>query len=185
MSRRSPLSAGPGTTTSGARRTSRSWRCRAETQAAGDLLVSPAVRASFDAVGAAVEKWSALNQGFAADHRDDAGDGYRSARTLMLIVACIALLLGIAIALVLSRSIVSRLQRMSTAADAIADGDVEQEVTRHTRDELGDMAAIVRGEWSTTCARWRRSARRVAGGDLTVDVEPRSEPTRSAQRSRR
>ena len=144
------------------------------TQAAGDLLVSPAVRASFDAVGAAVEKWSALNQGFAADHRDDAGDGYRSARTLMLIVACIALLLGIAIALVLSRSIVSRLQRMSTAADAIADGDVEQEVTDTTRDELGDMAGSFRRmvEYLRDMA---GSARRVAGGDLTVDVEPRSD----------
>ncbi len=138
------------------------------------LFFSPAVSGANDKSQELLGAWRAYNVDLSAQHRTEAHDSYSSARTLMLIVAAIALIAGIVIAVFLSRSIVNRVQKMAAAADGIADGDVEQEVTDTTRDELGAMAGSFR-RMIDYLREMAGAAKKVAAGDLTAPVQPRSE----------
>jgi methyl-accepting chemotaxis protein len=103
---------------------------------------------------------------------------FESTRTLgtwlMLVLGGAAILVAVALAYVLSRSLVSGIKQMLVAADGIASGDLEQDVAVHTRDELGQTADAFRrmiGYLRETAV----AADRIASGDLTVVVEPKSE----------
>jgi methyl-accepting chemotaxis protein len=123
---------------------------------------------------AQAERWSRYNQGVATQHVDDEAASYASARRTMLLIGGIALLVGAALAFVISRSIANRSQQMLVAARGIAGGDVEQSVDARGSDELAqtgaafeDMIAYLRQTGATVD--------RVADGDLTVEVQPKSE----------
>ena len=60
------------------------------------------------------------------------------------------------------------------AADGIAEGDIEQSVTLESRDELGQTASAFR-RMIAYVQEIAHAADRVADGDLTVQVSPRSE----------
>jgi methyl-accepting chemotaxis protein len=97
-----------------------------------------------------------------------------SAQTLMIALAVIAIAVAVALAFVLSRSLATRARQMLKAADGIADGDVHQHVDTNSKDELGQTAAAFERmiEYLNTMA---DAAKRIAEGDLLVDVQPRSE----------
>jgi methyl-accepting chemotaxis protein len=145
-----------------------------DTAGAIKLALSTAVTDPADAASDAIDSWRAANEAAAAQHAKSATDAFHSARTLMLIIAAIALVIGFVVAFLLARSIVKRVKVMATAADGIADGDVHQEITDETSDELGAMAGSFRRmvEYLREMA---GAAKKVADGDLSSRVRPRSD----------
>ncbi|MHB1837513.1 MAG: methyl-accepting chemotaxis protein [Solirubrobacteraceae bacterium] len=99
---------------------------------------------------------------------------YTSGRTLILILLALALVLGALVALAISRRLSRGISAVGLAAKKIAHGEIDQHVEVSSGDELGEMAADFNEmiEYLRTTA---DLAEAIAGGDLTVDVQPRSE----------
>jgi methyl-accepting chemotaxis protein len=101
-------------------------------------------------------------------------DENASAKTLMLVIGIVALVLAALIGFLLARSIRKPTRQVLNAAKGLAEGDVNQEIALRSRDELGQMADAFRGvvDYQRDLA---GAARRVADGDLTVEIEPKGE----------
>jgi len=124
------------------------------------------------ALDTATEQWNEHNAQLgeaavkAAKHTAAAAD-----RLIVLLLAAAALIAG-TLAFFLSRALTSSAKKMRAAAEGIAEGDVEQDVTITSNDEFGDTgAAFTRmvaylDEMATV-------ADRLAVGDLTATVRPR------------
>jgi methyl-accepting chemotaxis protein len=128
----------------------------------------------FMAMLATLDKWASYNQGRAEANVAGAASAYSSAKTIMLLIGLLSVVIAGAIAYLLARSIANRSQRMLRAAKSIAGGDVDQTVDASGTDELAQTAAAFEemiGYLRATGA----TVDRVADGDLTVEVEPKSE----------
>jgi methyl-accepting chemotaxis protein len=97
-----------------------------------------------------------------------------SATTLIVVLLSIAILLAAAIAFFISRAIANGTGPMLRAATAIAEGDVEQDVHVNSRDELGKTAQAFQ-RMLVYLKEMAAAADRLASGDLTVEVVPKSE----------
>lgn len=89
---------------------------------------------------------------------------------VVIVAVFVALLLGIFISNIISRPI----RKIASAADMLALGDVNATVAIDTKDEIGSLAQSFR----KMIANIREQAlvvERIAAGDLTVDVDIRSE----------
>ena len=98
------------------------------------------------------------------------------AQSLVLLGLGIALLLGLAITFALSRTISSGVNSMVRAAEGLASGDLDQDAHLRAKgnDEIGRMAESLRkllGYLRETAG----LAEAIAGGNLTVQVTPRSD----------
>jgi methyl-accepting chemotaxis protein len=112
--------------------------------------------------------------GVAAERTEAIASTYRSSRLMTIVLLVVALLIGAIVAFFLSRSISRGVNQALVAAEGISEGDVDQHIDVHSRDEIGAMAAAF-GRMVDYLRDMADSARRVAGGDLTVEIEPRSE----------
>ncbi len=97
-----------------------------------------------------------------------------SSLIVMGVVSALAALLAVAIALFLSSRITGAVGQLLAAARGIARGDVEQQVTVTSKDELGATADAF-GEMIDYLKGMASSAERIAASDLTVSVEPAGE----------
>jgi methyl-accepting chemotaxis protein len=100
-----------------------------------------------------------------------------STRRTSIVLGALALLAALALAVGIGRHLGRRLRAVSRAAEALAQGDVDHQLTVSGRDEVGRTA----GALATMVENLRSlagAADRVAAGDLTVDLEPRSERDR-------
>jgi methyl-accepting chemotaxis protein len=104
----------------------------------------------------------------------DAAATVDSSRTITIVLLVVAALLGVAIAVLTSRTIVGGVRQLVRAAHGIAQGDVEQRVEIATRDELGE-AGDAFGEMIAYLDEMAAAARRIAAGDLATDVHPKSD----------
>jgi methyl-accepting chemotaxis protein len=98
-------------------------------------------------------------------------------RRTSIVIGVLALLAALGLAVGLARHLGRRLRAVSQAAEALAQGDVDHELCVSGRDEVGRTA----GSLATMVEHLRSlagAADRVAAGDLTVDVQPRSERDR-------
>jgi methyl-accepting chemotaxis protein len=97
-----------------------------------------------------------------------------ASRLTVIVVGGVAVLLGCLAAFLLTRSIANRVKKLRMTADRIADGDVDQRIDKPSKDELGATTAAFHRmtDYLTTMV---GAAERIANGDLSVDVEPRSE----------
>jgi methyl-accepting chemotaxis protein len=100
--------------------------------------------------------------------------GANSLRTELIVIAVIALLIvSAAIALVATR-LTRPLDEVRAAAERIAEGDLDVEISSHGEDEVGRTSAAFKG-----MVEYLRGvsgvAQKVAAGDLTVEIEPKSE----------
>ncbi len=99
-----------------------------------------------------------------------------AARTQFIVITAlgVAVLIGIAIALLFAQNLATALGQMTVAAQRLAVGDVNQRVSLARRDEIGQMATAFRsmiGHQQEMAA----AAQAMAVGDLTVDVNPKSD----------
>jgi methyl-accepting chemotaxis protein len=149
---------------------------RGDRQRAADLVAAEADAAA-DGVTTALERYiGATNSDRArADARFQSLQ--RDATRMSLLLGAIALLAALFFVLAFGRHVTRRLRVVSTAAEAIAEGDVDHDVSVRGRDEVGRTAEALEtmGEHLRTLA---GAADRVAAGDLSVDVQPRSERDR-------
>ena len=95
-------------------------------------------------------------------------------RNSNLLIGLLALILAMVICYLFARSLTRPMSSLTEAANALAQGETDIRVNVHSNDELGALAkaftAIV--EYQQTTA---HQARRIADGDLTVNVELRSD----------
>jgi methyl-accepting chemotaxis protein len=144
-----------------------------DTAGATDAL-NGAVGKQFTAVGTQLQRWADLNANFASKDVSSAHSTYTSARFLLILLAAIAVVISLAVAVLLSGSIVravrSALERLEQlrrediaglrgAMSRMADGDltarveaVTPAIERWPNDELGDVAQAVNGVREDTAA---------------------------------
>ncbi len=97
-------------------------------------------------------------------------------RTLgwMLGAELFAVVLATVAGLVLSLTIGRAVKAVAQAAEGLSQGDIEQALPEESNDELGDMVR----SFQRTVAYMRemtQAAQRLADGDLTVEIQPKSE----------
>ncbi len=92
-------------------------------------------------------------------------------------VACIVIMVMILFIVLLVRSIVAPLQRIVGIANAIGEGDMEQEISIDRHDEIGILAEAMRNMIANLRAAVQ-VAGQIANGDMTVAVPVRSEKDR-------
>jgi methyl-accepting chemotaxis protein len=97
-----------------------------------------------------------------------------SSRTLVLALLLGGILLGVALSTLLARSIKRNVAQVLTAAQGIALGDVDQQLDVRATDEIGQMATAF-GAMIAYLKEIAGAAARVADGDLTVELAPKSE----------
>jgi methyl-accepting chemotaxis protein len=97
-----------------------------------------------------------------------------SSRTAAIALMLVAALLGGALAFLLARQIARAANQMLTAANGIADGDVDQTIELDSKDELGRTAAAFR-RMIEYLRETVADLERIAAGDLTVETRRRSE----------
>src|SRR5690242_14790190 len=123
-----------------------------------------------DAAGA----WRDYNIKLADQAMEHSDSTYSGARTVMIALLIFASLLGGLLAFIISRAITGGVGQMLKAANGIAEGDVDQDIDIRSKDELGDTGAAF-GRMVSYLKEMAGTADRVAAGDLTVTVNPRSE----------
>ncbi|MGE5617909.1 MAG: methyl-accepting chemotaxis protein [Sphingomonadaceae bacterium] len=98
------------------------------------------------------------------------------ANTMVLSILCLTILIGLGLGVVISQVVANAVLAMTRAAQALAEGDLEQDVSRHvaSRDEIGRMAVAF-----TNMIQYMREmaavAEAISHGDLTRNVTPHSE----------
>jgi len=142
--------------------------------AEGDRLYAGTLTKVYGPLATDTAKLGGMLQERAADEAAQAQDGLAQARTLLIAVGIAAFVLCALIAVLVARGVTRPVREMLVAADGLAKGDADQEVTLRSRDELGRMADAFR-RVIAYFEELTGAARRVAAGDLTVEVAPKSE----------
>lgn len=93
---------------------------------------------------------------------------------VMIIVIAAGVVLAIVLGLIISRSISKPIFKMVEAADKLAVGDVNVNVKADRKDEIGHLAESFERMIANIRAQ-AQAAERIAAGDLTVQVDVRSE----------
>ncbi len=93
---------------------------------------------------------------------------------LTVALGALIVILGVVIAVTITRGLTHGLREVRAAAQGVASGDLDQEVTFRSGDELGALADTFRGTL-TYLRGIADAATAVAANDLTVDVQPQSE----------
>jgi methyl-accepting chemotaxis protein len=130
--------------------------------------------AAWEATKASLASWDEVNDEIAKQRIAEAEDTADTTRTVTIVLLVIGLLLAGTVATLLTRAISRGMGKLVGAARGIAAGDVDQTVDIRSNDEIGDAGAAFAGmiEYLRDGV---ASADRIAGGDFSVDIEPRSE----------
>jgi len=97
-----------------------------------------------------------------------------SATTTMIILLLVGISLAIGLGIFLSRIISKPVQLLSDAADKIAKGDVDVDITQKTNDELGMLMGAF-GRMVQSTKEQVQIADKISEGDLNVEVKLRSD----------
>jgi methyl-accepting chemotaxis protein len=115
-----------------------------------------------------------VNDVVARDLNADIGDAYAGARRNVVLLVLVAVVAGLAIALLIAGRITAGAGSMLRAARGLAEGDPDQVIRVSSRDEIGEMAvafeAMIAHSRDMTA-----KAGLIADGDLTITVEPKGE----------
>jgi methyl-accepting chemotaxis protein len=138
------------------------------------ILADGAGDKAWDDTKASLAAWDEANMKIADERVAETAADADSARTFTIVILIAGLLLAGTVATLLTRSISRGLGKLVAAARGIAAGDVDQTVDIRSDDEIGDA-----GKAFERMVDYLRdgvaSADRIAGGDFSVDVEPRSD----------
>jgi methyl-accepting chemotaxis protein len=107
-------------------------------------------------------------------NQEEMSSRQQSAITLTIVFSLAAILLGMAIAFLISQRISKPVSEMSRVAEQVAVGDIQQSIVFESKDEIGMLADSLR-----KLVDYMRSlagvAEKIAANDLTVSVQPKSE----------
>jgi methyl-accepting chemotaxis protein len=116
----------------------------------------------------------ALQRTVAAARQQSVLESARNATTTLIGLMVLGLVVSVAAVYALTRSIATPARQMAHAAAGLAEGELDQHITLHSRDELGQAADAFRAMIGYQRG-MAEVARAVAAGDLTHTVEPKSE----------
>lgn len=131
-----------------------------------------AMSAGIKEMNTALAETAQFNADLAKQSKDAAAAASSSARTLLIGLTLVAMVLGFGIAWVLARSIAGAAGQATAAADSIARGNVNVSMDIKSSDEMGDLARSF-GEMTSYLREMVGVAETVAGGDLAVNVQAR------------
>ena len=143
---------------------------------AGAITLGASRQAS-EKTGDLLDKIIAKQQGEMTAAAREGDTLYGQARMTLIVAAAIALLIAIAGAIWVSRVVSMGLRRVGFAINAVAVGDLDNEVTVTSNDEIKDLVDTV----NAMTVNLRKSAAladTIAAGDLTVDYKPLSDKDR-------
>ncbi|MEV4707368.1 methyl-accepting chemotaxis protein [Actinoplanes sp. NPDC049316] len=107
----------------------------AATATARDTQLQPAIiRAKYN-----LDKLAAEEEAAAKARVGDAASAYKSARTFVIVVLVVGLVLATLLGLAIARSIVTRVKALSGIIDSIAAGDLTRTAGMKSKDEVGRM----------------------------------------------
>ncbi|MFQ5344028.1 MAG: HAMP domain-containing protein, partial [Anaerolineae bacterium] len=144
---------------------------------AGDKQGGDAQNEKFDAAAdefignlASIESAASASMETAKDEMDRAqATAVKASMGIGLVAGLIAIAFGLYLSLTISRAAIT----VAKAAEGLAEGDIDQDVEVSSKDELGDMAAAFRRVIAYN-REMADIADRMAQGDLTTNVEPKS-----------
>ena len=147
---------------------------KGQTAAAGAVVGSGPGDHAYDGLKAADAAWEQYKQTIAKRTAASSNSTYSAGRSLIIILLIIAVVAAVGVALAISRRLSRGISAVGRAAKKIARGEIDQRVEVTSRDELGEMASDFNAmtDYLTETA---ELAERIAGGDLAVDVTPRSD----------
>lgn len=101
---------------------------------------------------------------------------FQSVKATILIIFALALLIICGFIIIISKKIVSPLKKLTIAADKLAIGDVEVNISEvmNSNDEVGELAWAF-GKMIDNIKEQAGSAERMAQGDLSIEILPRSD----------
>ena len=143
-------------------------------------LINKRIKDGTDQMGEQLNKLVALNNADAKAASTAAGDNYDSAITGIILVAVIAALLTVLLAWLLTRSIVTPLNRAVRAAQTIAEGNLSKTIEVDGKDE----PARLLGALASMQASLRKTIEQIAGSatQLGTAAEELSAVTQDASR---
>ena len=143
-------------------------------------LINTRIKDGTDQMGEQLNKLVALNTGYAKTASAEAGANYSSAILGIVVVAVLAALMTILLAWLLTRSIVTPLNRALLAAQTIADGNLSKTIEADGQDEPGRLL----GALSTMQANLRKTIEQISGSatQLGAAAEELSAVTQDASR---
>ena len=104
-----------------------------------------------------------------AHAKDSAAKQYDSARVLLIAAAGVALVAGISAALLIAVSISRGLRKATSLADAVALGDLNQQVVVKSNDEIKDLVQAL-DQMTANLRATAQVADAIGGGDFTMDA---------------
>jgi methyl-accepting chemotaxis protein len=142
--------------------------------AAGAVVGSGPGDHAYDALKAADAAWEKYKQTLATRAAASARSTYTASRSLILILLIIAVAVAVGVALAISRRLARGISAVGRAAKKIARGEIDQRLEVTSRDELGEMASDFNA-MTDYLKDTAQVAETIARGDLSVDVQPRSD----------
>ncbi len=126
------------------------------------------------ALDTAVETMITIQVEAAEGLHEDGIKTFQGATVLSVGMAALAAVLGLMVAIVLTRSITGPINKVKTAMNKIAVGDPTELVMVTSRDEVGQMAASY-GDMQKYVQEMAAASQKIANGDLTIRVAPKSD----------
>ena len=143
--------------------------------------LSPEAAKIIDGVEALIEQADESNDALVDDEQKitdaiakDATATATRGKRLVVVMLALAALLAALVSFAMAQPLVRAARRLLTAARGIAAGDVDQDVSVSVGGELGATATAF-GDMVAYLREMEQAAQRIADGDLTTDVTPKSD----------
>jgi methyl-accepting chemotaxis protein len=143
-------------------------------------VINTQIKDGTDQMGEQLNKLVALNTGYAKTASADAGEHYSNAITGIIAVAVLAAMMTVLLAWLLTRSIVTPLNRALQAAETIAGGNLTKAIEIDGKDE----PARLLGALSTMQANLRQTIEQIAGSATQLGAAAEELSTVTAEASR-
>ncbi len=120
-----------------------------------------------------------VNQEGAKEAIGQSKEDFNTAAIIMIAVAVAALLLALGLGFIISGTISKPLNQLVLAADRLAKGDDEVDINATSNDEVGILMRAF-GKMVDNIKQQAENARRIAAGDLELDIKPGSDKDKLA-----
>lgn len=134
----------------------------------------PSFNESKEIVEARIRELVAVNQKEAQDAIEKSDNDFGTASAIMIIVALASLALAYFLGFLISGAISKPINRLVSEAKKLSKGDVDVDVKTDLKDEIGELM-VAFGEMADNIKLQAEAAGRIAEGDLTLEIVPRSD----------
>ncbi|PZR33858.1 methyl-accepting chemotaxis protein [Caulobacter segnis] len=139
-----------------------------------NLLMRTGQRQVTNRITAAVDDLVKVQEDRLAEAAAESERAYATSRNALLAVIVVSILLAAAAAVWIARTIAQGFAKISGLANAVALGDLDQNVTVKTNDEIKDLVETV-NRMTANLRATAGLADQVAAGDLSVQITPLSD----------